>query len=50
MYPKLIRFVGPVLAYCESCRHAAGKLNFQDLRMEAAKLVRENGEVKGVFR
>ncbi|GGD99896.1 UvrD-helicase domain-containing protein [Paenibacillus nasutitermitis] len=49
MYPKLIRFVLPILAYYEARRYAAGKLNFQDLLMEAAKLVRENSEVRAYF-
>ncbi|MGO4374037.1 UvrD-helicase domain-containing protein, partial [Paenibacillus sp. MCAF20] len=49
MYPKLIRFVRPILAYYEARRYAAGKLNFQDLLMEAAKLVRENSEVRAYF-
>ncbi len=49
MYPKLIRFVQPVLEYHKTCRYAAGKLNFQDLLMEAAKLVRENSEVRAYF-
>lgn len=49
MYPKLIQFVRPVLAYYEARRYAAGKLNFQDLLMEAAKLVRENSEVRAYF-
>lgn len=49
LYPKLIAFVQPALAYCRERRFAAGKLNFQDLLMEAAKLVRENGEVRAYF-
>jgi len=49
MYPKLIRFVRPVLDYYKTRRYAAGKLNFQDLLMEAAKLVREHREVRAYF-
>ncbi|MDD9271467.1 UvrD-helicase domain-containing protein [Paenibacillus sp. GCM10023248] len=49
MYPKLIRFVRPVLDHYKTRRYAAGKLNFQDLLMEAAKLVRENSEVRAYF-
>ncbi|CAM4499166.1 ATP-dependent helicase/nuclease subunit A [Paenibacillus endophyticus] len=49
MYPKLISFVQPVLAYYQELRYAAGKLNFQDLLMEATKLVRENEEVRTYF-
>ncbi|MGI2295665.1 UvrD-helicase domain-containing protein [Paenibacillus sp. GXUN7292] len=49
MYPKLIRFVLPILNYCKDCRYDAGKVNFQDLLMEAANLVRENSEVRAYF-
>lgn len=49
MYPKLIRFVRPVLHYYRQRRYAAGKLNFQDLLQEAAKLVRENNEARTYF-
>lgn len=49
LYPKLIAFVRPALDQCRERRFAAGKLNFQDLLMEAAKLVRENGEVRAYY-
>ncbi|MFD0959155.1 UvrD-helicase domain-containing protein [Paenibacillus chungangensis] len=49
MYPKLIAFVRPALAHYEARRYAAGKLNFQDLLMEAAKLMRDNREVRAYF-
>jgi ATP-dependent helicase/nuclease subunit A len=49
MYPKLITFMRPALAYCQERRFAAGKLNFQDLLMEAVKLVRDNREVRQYF-
>lgn len=49
LYPKLIAFVQPALAYCRVRRFVSGKLNFQDLLMEATKLVRENGEVRTYF-
>ncbi|AHV95610.1 UvrD-helicase domain-containing protein [Paenibacillus sabinae] len=49
MYPKLICFVRPVLDDYKARRYAAGKMNFQDLLMEAAKLVRENSEVRDYF-
>lgn len=49
MYPKLITFVRPALARYQERRFAAGKLNFQDLLMEAAKLVRDNSEVRADF-
>ncbi|WP_141336166.1 exodeoxyribonuclease V subunit beta [Paenibacillus sp. tmac-D7] len=49
MYPKLIRFMRPVLDFYKARRYAAGKLNFQDLLMEAAKLLRENSDVRAYF-
>lgn len=49
LYPKLIGFVRPALQYCRARRFAAGKLNFQDLLMEAAKLVREHADVRAYF-
>jgi len=49
LYPKLIKFVRPALVYCQERRFAAGKLNFQDLLMEAVKLVRDNREVRKYF-
>ncbi|WMT42264.1 UvrD-helicase domain-containing protein [Paenibacillus sp. D2_2] len=49
MYPKLIRFVQPALAFYEERRHAEGMLSFQDLLMQATRLVRENAEVRGYF-
>ncbi|OMD93537.1 hypothetical protein BSK67_16595 [Paenibacillus odorifer] len=49
IYPKLIQFVQPVLGYYKQRRFEAGKLNFQDLLMEAAQLVREHGEVRAYF-
>lgn len=49
LYPKLIRFVRPALDDYKRRRYAAGKLNFQDLLMEAAKLVREHREVRAYF-
>ncbi|WP_138494060.1 UvrD-helicase domain-containing protein [Paenibacillus pinistramenti] len=49
LYPKLICFVQPALAYYGSRKLAAGKLNFQDLLLQAAELVRENREVRAYF-
>lgn len=49
LYPKLIGFVRPALEYGRERRYAAGKLNFQDLLMEAAKLLREHPEVRAYF-
>lgn len=49
LYPKLIGFVRPALAYCRERRFARGSLNFQDLLMEAAKLLREHEDVRTYF-
>lgn len=49
MYPKLISFVRPALFYYQERRFAMGKLNFQDLLMKAAQLVRDNEEVRTYF-
>lgn len=49
LYPKLIAFVRPALDYYRERRFASGKLNFQDLLMEAAGLLRDNGEARRYF-
>jgi ATP-dependent helicase/nuclease subunit A len=49
LYPKLITFVKPALDDYQERRYATGKLNFQDLLMEAAKLVRDNEDVRRYF-
>ena len=49
LYPKLIAFVRPAIAYCQERRLSAGRLNFQDLLMETAKLLRSHREVRTYF-
>jgi len=49
LHPKLIQFVLPAVAYCRTRRMEAGKLNFQDLLMKAAELLREHPEVRSYF-
>ena len=49
LYPKLIAFVQPAIAYCQERRLASGRLNFQDLLIQAAKLLRCHGEVRNYF-
>ena len=48
-HPFVIRFVQPAVAYCTDRRIKAGMLNFQDLLMKAAKLLREHAEVRRYF-
>jgi ATP-dependent helicase/nuclease subunit A len=49
LYPKLIRFIVPALEYGQEKRLAAGMLNFQDLLMKTAELLREHPEVRKYF-
>lgn len=49
LYPKLIGFVLPALEEAGRRRREAGLLNFQDLLMKAAALLRENAEVRRYF-
>ncbi|MDQ0063477.1 UvrD-helicase domain-containing protein [Paenibacillus harenae] len=49
MHPKLIAFVQPAVKYCRDRRAAEGKLNFQDLLMQTAALLREHREVRAYF-
>ncbi|SDJ83999.1 UvrD-helicase domain-containing protein [Paenibacillus naphthalenovorans] len=49
LYPKVIRFVLPVLDYCRERRLQAGKLNFQDLLLHACRLLRDYPEVRRYF-
>ncbi|MCT1398499.1 UvrD-helicase domain-containing protein [Paenibacillus sp. p3-SID867] len=49
LYPKLIAFVRPAIAYCQERRLSAGRLNFQDLLLETAKLLRSHREVRTYF-
>jgi ATP-dependent helicase/nuclease subunit A len=49
VHPHVIRFVQPVIAYCREKRMEAGRLDFQDLLMVTAKLLREHREVRCYF-
>jgi ATP-dependent helicase/nuclease subunit A len=49
LHPKLIAFVLPAVRYCTQKRMEAGKLNFQDLLMKAAELLRTYPEVRRYF-
>jgi len=49
LYPKLISFVLPALDECRKRRFEGGRVNFQDLLMKAAELLRENPEVRRYF-
>lgn len=49
LYPKLIEQVLPAIHYCELRRNQLGVMDFQDLLMRAAKLLRENRHVREYF-
>ncbi|WP_419871502.1 UvrD-helicase domain-containing protein [Candidatus Pristimantibacillus sp. PTI5] len=49
LHPKLIDFVLPAVRFCRQKRTEAGKLNFQDLLMKAAELLRSYPEVRQYF-
>lgn len=49
LYPKVIQFVLPALEYCRERRFQEGKLNFQDLLMNACRLLRDYPEVRAFF-
>lgn len=49
LHPKLIRFVLPAVAYGRERRMEAGVLDFQDLLMKTAELLRENPPVRAYF-
>ncbi|MGM0882434.1 MAG: UvrD-helicase domain-containing protein [Bacillota bacterium] len=49
LHPKLIAFVLPAVRFCRQKRMEAGKLNFQDLLMKAAELLRKYPEVRRYF-
>ncbi|WP_342575210.1 UvrD-helicase domain-containing protein [Paenibacillus sp. FSL M8-0142] len=49
LYPKLIAFVRPAILYCQERRLSAGRLNFQDLLVETARLLRDHLEVRAYF-
>ncbi|GMA49398.1 ATP-dependent DNA helicase [Alicyclobacillus contaminans] len=48
-HPLVIRFVRPAVEYCTRRREEAGLLNFQDLLMKAAALLRSSAEVRRYF-
>ena len=49
-HPYVIRFVQPAIDFCRQRRVQAGLLNFQDLLMNAAALLRHYSEVRQYFR
>jgi ATP-dependent helicase/nuclease subunit A len=49
LHPQLIAFVLPAVRYCKGKRMEAGMLNFQDLLMKAAELLRAYPEVRRYF-
>ncbi|MGG1599133.1 UvrD-helicase domain-containing protein [Paenibacillus naphthalenovorans] len=49
LHPKLIRFVLPAVQYARMKRLEAGLLDFQDLLMKAAELLREFPDVRAYF-
>ncbi|MUG86888.1 AAA family ATPase [Paenibacillus timonensis] len=49
LYPKLIEQVLPAVRYCEQRRNQLGVMDFQDLLMRAAQLLRENRHVREYF-
>ncbi|GMX66754.1 UvrD-helicase domain-containing protein [Paenibacillus elgii] len=49
LHPKLIRFVLPAVQYARLKRIEAGVLDFQDLLLKAAELLREYRDVRAYF-
>lgn len=49
LHPKLVAFVQPAVKYCSAQRASEGRLNFQDLLMQASALLREHREVRAYF-
>lgn len=49
LYPKLIEQVLPIIRYCEQRRNQLGVMDFQDLLMRVAKLLREHRHVREYF-
>ena len=49
-HTKALAFLGPAIAFYAERRRAEARLNFQDQLMLAAKLLRDNPEVRGYFR
>ncbi|MBD2872551.1 UvrD-helicase domain-containing protein [Paenibacillus arenilitoris] len=49
LHPKLLAFVLPAVRYARERRIEAGRLNFQDLLMKAAEVLRSQPEVRQYF-
>ncbi|MED4785183.1 UvrD-helicase domain-containing protein [Brevibacillus choshinensis] len=49
LHPQLIQLVLPVIAYSRQKRLEAGMLDFQDLLLRTAELLRRNAEVRAYF-
>jgi ATP-dependent helicase/nuclease subunit A len=49
-YPLLLDFLLPAVRHCEETRRQENKLNFQDLLMRTATLLKNNSEVRTYFR
>lgn len=49
LHPKVVAFVQPAVRYNRESRLAEGKLNFQDLLMKAAELLRGDSEIRRYF-
>ncbi|WP_435924139.1 UvrD-helicase domain-containing protein [Paenibacillus sp. DYY-L-2] len=49
LYPRLIEQVLPAIRFCEQRRNQLGVMDFQDLLMRAAKLLREHRHVREYF-
>lgn len=48
-HPYLMEFLAPAARCCRELRQRESALNFQDLLMHAAELLRDNPEVRGYF-
>jgi ATP-dependent helicase/nuclease subunit A len=49
LHSRVIEFVLPAVGYCQQRRMEAGLLDFQDLLMKAAELLREHPSVRNYF-
>ena len=49
LYPLLIHFVKPAVAFCREQRMQAGMLDFQDLLLKAAELLRNHKSARAYF-
>ena len=48
-HDRIVRFLGPAILYYEDRRREENKLNFEDLLMQARRLLRDNSEVRRFF-